>query len=320
MAWAFILMPGCADPEAGPIIDFEELPLGAFPRLQEIRSGAYDLNNLTTSNYEHVIDFVDGSEGDQVAQYRILVGFDDNNPDNGDDSQETVEFRVFEPGDFSVLPETGNLGMTLTIGFTEVANFLGVAADDVLTGDRFRFRTEIVKSDGRLFNSVNSTPAVTNAFGGIWNWDVLASCPLDDDSFVGTYRISYGGEALPQWLVFNEPVTPMGETLDRTVELVAPPGQSTRRTFNYGTYYVPGYNFSTRDISLDFACTVLTHSNIDTGAGCGSGSIQATQREPTPFDIGDDTTFEVKLTDAPAGFDGGCGLTAREYNIVFTKQ
>ncbi|MEM6770883.1 MAG: hypothetical protein AAF597_09890, partial [Bacteroidota bacterium] len=320
LAWGIILLPGCADPDAVPIIDFDGgLGLGAFPRLQEIRSGAYDLNDLNNSTYVHEVDFVDGAAGVEVAEYRILVGFDDNNPENGDESREVVTFRTFGPEDFAVFAETGNLGMTLNLGFTEVAGALNVTAEDVLTGDRFRFRTEILKEDGRVFSSTNSTPAVTNAFGGIWNWDVLASCPLPDDMFVGSYSIDYG-YVYDECIIFDEPVTPFGVPLDRTVTFVAPPGQATRRTFNYGPYMVPGYNFSTRDIQLDFACTVLTHSNIDSGAGCGAGSIQATQTGAAPFDLADDTTFEVEFIDFAAGFDGGCGLTPKAFSIVFTKE
>ncbi len=313
-------MSGCTDPEAGPIINFDGgLPLGAFPRLQEIRSGSYDLNNLGTSTYEHFVDFVDGNGGTDIASYRVLVSFDDNNPDNGDATTETREFLEFSQDDFSVFDESGNLSTTLAISFTQVAGFLGIAAEDVLTGDRFRFRTEITKNDGRVFSSANSTPAITNAFGGIWNWDVVASCPLDNDNFVGEYDIEYG-YVYDEFPLFDLPVTPFGVPLNRTVTLVAPSGQDTRRTFNYGTYLVPGYNFSTGDIALDFACTVMTHSNIDSGAGCGTGSIQAVQKEPTPFDIMDDSTFEVKFIDFATGFDGGCGVEPREFSVIFTKQ
>ena len=43
-----------------------------------------------------------------------------------------------------------------------------------------------ITSGGGVFSSANSTPAVTNAFGGIWDFNVNATCPLGDDFFTGT--------------------------------------------------------------------------------------------------------------------------------------
>lgn len=307
---------GCMDEEDGPIIIFDGgLEIGAFPRLQEVRSGDFDLNDLTGSTYEHFVDFVDGNGGEDVETYRILVAFRSVSGDQG----ETIVFREIPATEFENFDGTGNKAFTLTIPFTEVAGSLNINPEDVVSGDRFRFRTELVNRDGQVFNSANSRPAVTNAFGGIWNWDVTASCPLDDNSFVGTYSIEYG-YVYDEFELFEQPVTPFGVPLARTVELAFSPGQRTRRTFNYGSYLVPGFNFSTDDISLDFACTVLTHSNINSGEGCGPSPIQAVQNGQGEFDLTDDTSFTVELIDFAPGFDGGCGPAPREYSVVFTKQ
>jgi hypothetical protein len=247
------------------------------------------------------------------------VSFDDNNPDNGDLSTESTLYKSFGPSDFATTGSKGNLGLTVTIPFSEIAGFVDAGNEgDVISGDRFQFRTEIVHTDGRVFSSSNSTPAVTNAFGGIWNFNVNATCPLDDSDFAGDYAIEYGS-VYPAFALFGADVQPFGPTIGRTVTLGLVSGSTTRRSFNYGTYLLPGYGFGTTDVTLTFSCDRVTSSNIDSGAGCGGGSIQASQTGVASFDLTDDSTWTIEYMDfAP---DGGCGpsQTDNPFSVVFTK-
>ena len=317
---ACVALTGCKDEDLSPVITQDNLLFGAFPFLEELRSGEFDLANLSTSVYEMDVTFVDNAGGADVAQYNIYVAFDDNNPGNGDLSTESTLFRSFGPSDFMVMGSKQNLGLTVRIPFSEVAAFVGAGADGaVISGDRFQFRTEVVKEDGRVFSSDNSTPAVTNAFGGIWDFNVNATCPLSEDQFVGTYAVEYGYvyDAFP---LFGAMVQPFGPEIGRTVTLSTVSGSTTRRSFNYGVYLVPGYNFGTDDITLEFACDVVTSSAIDSGAGCGGGSIRAVQVNTASFDLSDDSTWTIEYE----GFgpnDGGCGVAeVKPFSVVFTKQ
>ena len=321
VAAALIMATGCKDEDSGPVIDFDTLStssesLGAFPRLQSLDFAEFDLANLNSSVYQHTVDFVDGNSSNDVATYRILVAFDDNNPDNGDNTTDFAVYREVDVQAQSTDPETGNKSYTLTIPFADVAAFVGAEATDIISGDRFQFRTEVVKNDGRVFNSVNSTPAVTNAFGALWNFNVNATCPLADDAFTGDYAIEYG-YVYDQFPLFGAPVQPFGPTIDRTVTLSTVAGSTTRRSFNYGTYLVPGYGFGTSDITIEFACDIVTTTNIDSGAGCGGGSIQASQIGAAPFDLSDDSTWTIEYSDFSP--DGGCGVAPVDFSVVFTK-
>jgi len=317
LAACLIVMTGCKDDELAPVIIFEELEIGAFPFLNELKTAEFDLADLAGSAYEMDVYFVDGEAGAKVAQYNVFVAFDDKNPGNGDLSTETALFKSFTPADFATIGDKGNLGTTVRIPFSEVAAFVGAGAEgDVISGDRFQFRTEIVTTTGTTFNSVNSTPAVTNAFGGIWNFNVNATCPLSNDAFVGDYAIEYG-YVYDVFPLFGAPVQPFGPTIGRTVTLSTVAGSSTRRSFNYGTYLVPGYNFGTSDITLEFACDVLTSDNINSGAGCGSGSLQAAQEGEVSFDLDDDSTWTIEYLDFNP--DGGCGVSTMPFSVVFTK-
>lgn len=321
VAATMVMFTGCKDEEAGPVIDFGTLPLGAFPRLQQLDFAEFDLADLTGSVYQHTVDFVDGNASADISEYVILVAFDDNNPDNGDLSTDFAEYdRINVASLTDVDPETGNKTFTLTIPFSDVATFVGAGgAGDVISGDRFQFRTELIKTDGRVFNSVNSTPAVTNAFEGIWNWNVNATCPLTADQFSGAYAITYG-YVYDEFPLFGAPVQALGNPpLDLTVDLATVAGSTTRRTYNVGTTVNPGYQFGASTSTLEFACDIVTTTAIDSGAGCGGGSIAAVQNGTAPFDLNDDSTFTIEFTEYGAN-DGGCGVGALDYSLVFTKQ
>jgi len=319
LAACLIMMTGCKDEDAAPVIVFDELEVGAFPFLNELKTAEFDLADLAGSAYEMDVYFVDGVGGDNVAQYNVFVAFDDNNPDNGDLSTESMLYKSYTPADFAALGSKGNLGLTVSIPFSDVAAFVGAGGEgDVVSGDRFQFRTEIITTGGTNFNSINSTPAVTNAFGGIWNFNVNATCPLDNAAFAGDYSIEYGSvyDAFP---LFGAAVQPFGPTIGRTVTLALVSGSSTRRSFNYGAYLLPGYGFGTTDITLEFACNIMTSSNIDSGAGCGGGSIQARQDGVAPFSLTDDSTFTIDYLDFGVT-DGGCGVPGElPFSVVFTK-
>ncbi|THH40263.1 hypothetical protein [Neolewinella litorea] len=320
LALIALVVAGCADPEKTPIVTQDTLLFGAFPRLVELRAGEFDLANLATSAYEMEVDFVDNAGGEDVAQYNIYVAFDDNSTAGGrqDYSTESKLFKTYEPSDFRAGPN-GNLGVDVSIPFSEVAAFVGVPIDSVLSGDRFQVKTEVVKEDGRVFGSANSTSAVTSAFGGIFDFNINATCPLPDDRFSGEYTITYG-YVYDEFALFGAPVQALGnEPFSRTVTLSTVAGSTTRRTFDVGVYVAPGYNFNGGTVTLDFACNEVRSTAIDSGAGCGSGSIAATQKGTAPFSLTDDSSFTIEYTDFGAT-DGGCGVAGRDFSLVFTKN
>ncbi|MFT4751802.1 MAG: hypothetical protein ACI819_002256 [Neolewinella sp.] len=319
LAAACVVMSSCVDEERSPVITQDNLLFGAFPFLNELKTGVFDLADLAGSAYEMDVYFIDNAAGADVAQYNIYVAFDDNNAGNGDLSTERTLFKSFGPSDFAPLGDKGNLGMTVRISFTEIAAFVGAGAEgDVISGDRFQFSTEVVKEDGRVFASTNSTPAIINAFGGIFDFNVNATCPLPDDVFVGMYAVEYG-YVYDVFPLFGADVQPFGPTIDRIVE-VGLGNSSIRRSFNYGGYLLPGYGFGTSDVTLEFACDVVTSSAVDSGAGCGGGSIAAVQVNSASFDLADDSTWTIEYE----GFgpnDGGCGVPElKPWSVVFTKQ
>ena len=321
LALAAVVVVGCADEELQPAVTQETLLFGAFPRLVELRTGEFDLADLTGSAYEMEVDFVDNAGGADVAQYKVFVSFDDNTVDSTgtDFSTDYAEYRVYTPADFTEGPN-GNLGLTVNLPFSDVANFTGVPLDTVQSGDRFQVRTEVVKTDGRVFSSVNSTPAITSAFGGIFNFNINATCPLPDEMFSGAYTLEYG-YVYDQITFFGQPVQALGPPpLNRAITLEPVAGSTTRRTFNIGTLLAPGtYQGNGGTVTLDFACNRVTSTGASVGLTCGEGNIGNHQVGVAEFDLDDDSTFTIEYEDFGTT-DGGCGTAAQAYSLVFTKN
>jgi len=322
LAAVAIVVSGCTKEGSEPVLTQDNLLFGAFPFLNELKTGEFDLANLGTSAYAMDVYFVDNQAGAAVAQYNVYVSFDDNNADNGDLSTESTLWKSFGPSDFASLGDKGNLGMTLSIPFSEIAGFVGAGnTGDVISGDRFQFRTEIVHTDGRVFSSSNSTPAVTNAFGGIWDFNVNATCPLADGDFVGDYGVSYG--------YIYDPYTIFGRVIqgwypapmDETVTLALKPGSTTVRSFDV-QYLVPSDLQSGLTIELEFACDVVTAVSSDSGVRCAGAGWRPVQINTAAFDLMDDTTWTVEFRDwGGEDNNGSCGdIPAQEYSVVFTKR
>jgi hypothetical protein len=264
------------------------------------------------------VDFVDGVAGANVAQYNVYINFDGETMNTP-----SLLFKSLTPSDFTTGPN-GNLGVDLTIGFAEAATFTGVDVNSIAAGERFQVRTEIVKTDGVTFNSVNSTAAVTNAFGGIWNFNINATCPLSEGTFLGAYKLSYDGVYDPIANLFGAAgCQALGnDPLDLAIDVRAVAGSTTRREFD--VVFFPNCGWATDvTINLDFVCTIIDAGGAKTGTTCISGEgFGSSQEGEATFNFDDDSTFSITYRDLGPGNDAGCGPTfdGLIYTLVFTKQ
>ena len=309
IAAATLAFGACADEELAPIITFTDLEVGAFPRLVSLDAGEYDLESLGSTAIQWTVEFVDGGDGSEVSNYRVYGTFQDRNPDfMGDKSSDRILIRDVGPGDFGT-SEEGLPSYTFTLPATEVFSLFGVEADDLAPGDRLFIQTEVEKN-GIVYNVDNSTSAITAAFGGLLNYNAVFTCPLPDDFLVGDYRISYtdGDPNGGFGSIFGDDGT--------TVTLGLVPGSSTRRQYDAG--YLPGIGpFDVTGV-IDFVCTTTNPLTIDSGVGCGGGSIEIGSGGSGEFDISDDGEFVVNYIQFSA--DGGCGVAPAPVQLTFTKQ
>ena len=295
---------GCEDEELKPIVQFDDLSIGAYPRLVNFEAGEYDLLNLDETAVRYTVEFVDGGDGSQVDAFRVYALFDDNDASNGDQSAGEILLRDVGPDDFSI-GENGLPQYTIELSASEVGMAFGVNLDSLSPGDRVQIRTEVDKGE-ITFTDDNSTSAVTTAYGGIFNYNGAFTCPLEDDFLVGDYNFTYAG---------GDPDGGFGDIFgaEGTVTLELVPGSTTRR--QYAASYIGGFDVTG---VIDFVCDQAVGLSIDTGVGCGGGSIVLGQGASGGFDIDDENTgFSVEYVQFQE--DGGCGAPRTPVTIQFTK-
>ncbi len=301
-----LIFTSCKDDELTPVLTFEKATVGAYPRLVNLISNELDLANLSAAVYEYEVDFVDKEDGNLVEQYKIDVEFFDNNPDNGDSSQASKTFKTFGKSDFSTSSK-GNPGMKIKITLDELLKFFDIKAEDIKPNDQFGFYTTVTDDQGRTYGSTNSSSTVRgSAFQGFFDNSVKATCPLPNDKFVGTYKVSYepGGDAGYGYPIGTE-----------TVDLTLVSGSTTKRSFE--TAYIGSFGMTCQ---IDFVCDIVEFLPADAGAGCGGGSITIVQDpdKPNPADISDDSEIRLNIIDFDT--DGGCGQPKTPKVLILTKQ
>ncbi len=189
LAVIMAMMTSCADEELAPILTFESAGKGAFVRLVQEGDKLINLFDVESSAYTFEVEFVDEAQGANVSEYVILMTYSDNNPDNGDASVGPVEFRRFGQGDFST-NANGFVGVPpITITSADVLSTAGTNAESILPGDEFNFSSQVIKTDGSIFTSANSsaTVATSAAFASHFTFTLPVGCPSD---LTGTYTFT----------------------------------------------------------------------------------------------------------------------------------
>lgn len=188
MAVALLFTFACEDEDRLPIVVLDTVEKGAYPRLIDETDKLINLFDVPGSSYTYNIEFVDIEGGTLIEEYVLDLVYDDNNPDNGDNSTGPVEFLRFSSSEFSE-GENGFLkAPTITITGPEAFAAAGVTEEDVLAGDNFNFVGRIILTDGRVFSQTNSSATVVGpAFRGHFNFTMPAGCPSD---LAGTYEFT----------------------------------------------------------------------------------------------------------------------------------
>jgi len=307
---AFLLILSCGkDEELGPIITVETAEIGAFPRLVELKTGEYDLANISSSAYAHEVEFQSIDAGANVDAYVITVAYKDNNPDNGENSKDAIEFKNFSQGDFGD-SALGLRNISVSFPFTEVAAALGVDASTVGPGDEFNFSSEVRLNDGRVFAGSNTeSTLLSSAFRGYFDWTVKATCPIEDTAFSGMYTISFPSAGNAYGPAYED---------GATVEVVPVAGSSTLREFT--SNFLPAIGPFPDVTRFDIVCDQAVLISGNTGVGCGGTIIFGPGASSAPLDLTDDSTivFFVDEGANPGNCGGQAGTT--DSMLTLTKQ
>lgn len=187
-ALSILFLASCADENLKPIITFDDSGKGAYPRL--ISEGVRDINlfDIGGSTYSYSVEFVDIDGGNSVASYDLTVTFEDNNPDNGDNSAGPVALRSYSSSEFTTNADGFKALDNVSVSANDVMSAIGVTADLLGPGDVFKVKGSVTTTDGSVYGASNSSPSVKGAaFRGHFDYNMAASCPTALD---GTYDVS----------------------------------------------------------------------------------------------------------------------------------
>ena len=301
-----LLLASCADEELAPIIQFDELEIGAFPRLVSFDVGEYDLNDLGNTAVMYTVELVDKEPGSEIVNYSVFARY----VAPGRDTTDEVQIRNIDVASLPV-NENGFPQVTITIPSTEIVSTFGLNADNIEKRDRVEYRTTVTKSNGLTFGENNSSSAISNAFQGLLDFNAVYTCPLPDGTFQGKYNVE---------LIDGTNSSAFGTVISLgELEVNPRAGLTTvRRVPNTLFPQIGGFS---RNLDIEFTCDEVNARTTDTGLACDGGSIiiGTPARDPfTSFNFNDDSTFDVKF-DLFTGGDGNCGLSPEVVTLRFTK-
>ena len=181
-----ILFTACKDDDLAPIATFDAAEKGAYVRLIEQANSDVNLYSIENSVMNYSVEFVDLEQGQLVSEYRLQLSYEDNNPENGDNSTGPVEFRNWSAADFTT-NQDGFMGLEdIKITAMEAISSLGLQAEEIMSADRFRFIGSVITTSGQTFTRQNSSAAVNgSSFRGFFDFSMTAFCP---SSLEGTYQ------------------------------------------------------------------------------------------------------------------------------------
>ncbi|MEM1122239.1 MAG: hypothetical protein AAGJ18_17470, partial [Bacteroidota bacterium] len=246
-----MLATSCKDEDLAPIATFDAAQKGAYVRWTEQGSTLVNLLDVNGSAFTYSIEFVDLEQGNLVSEYRLQLIYEDNNPENGDNSAGPLEFRSWSASEFETTA-TGFKGLSnITITGPEAIAAAGTTADQVLAGDNFRFVGSVTTTEGTTHNFSNSSSTVNGAaFRGFFNFTMPAACPSDlTGSFAYSSADSWCGQ---------------GAVPDGTVDIVAQGGGVyTFSDFSFGAYG-PCYGSTADQPALTFTevCTEVSFTGF----------------------------------------------------------
>jgi len=195
----FLLFTGCDDGDKIANQIFDEAARGVALRTIEVLDNEIAINldgSLDPAGrFAVILEEQDQEDGALLGSVEVFIGFEDNTSGGVDNSTaevlaETIPASSFSPGEFG-LPV-----IEYAISGQEMQTVLGLSGDQIMGGDQFSIRFEVVLTDGRRFSAADNTGTLTgNFFRSPFLYNATIVCPPIPPT-AGTWTIvqndSYG--------------------------------------------------------------------------------------------------------------------------------
>jgi len=296
-----------SDPDLPIPLDETMENTGAFLRVLNVETAAFDILNLETAAYEFSAEYWD-DEGqtllDNVTFYASYQSVDGSEVERA--SFKTVDFSEFSEHETSGWPSNN-----FSLAIADINAALGIAAEDNSLGDRYQIDWTLNLTDGRSFTVDDMSPAIS---GGFFNSPSFAnvdvSARIEPELFVGTYRFTQqnNGSLGPVFGVPN-----VYSAMEFEAELsVDPNNDFNGRVFEEAYLAAFGNSPHSNPIIIRLAedtdnNSVTLASSYNSGLGCGGPALQlgAETQQVSQFDLEDDSEFIFALTENTESACGG---------------
>lgn len=288
----------CEDEDKNPF-DVAAFDNGAVLRTIAINSGSLDLFNLNTANFEVVLEFFAGGQGQDnslLESVDVFLRFRDNTSFNGTNNVAERFFRNIPASAFQIGP-SGFPRTTLNISANDALDALGLTAADIDGGDILAIRVALKLTTGQVFSTENRSGDIPSPFfASPFSYDAPIVCELSTTFLTGSYQAT-----------IIENGNPFGPSIPEGIYNISSIS-GTRRTMNVDWIGPGGFPF---DMIFDLVCgrTVVPNQQSGGGVGCGGGAITMSTSVGSEgaFNPNDDSSFTLEFRDFVA--DGGCGVS-----------
>ncbi|GEM_PF-1449737 len=251
-----IFLSACRDENLAPIATFDASEKGAYVRVVTQNNGNVDLTDLANSVMEYTVEFVDLEQGNLVSEYDLQITYEDNNPQNGDNTKGPVAFRTYEAAEFTTNKEGFKSLENIQITAQQALDAIGIGAEDILSGDKFKFIGSVTTTGGANFNAANSSASVNGtAFRGFFNFTLSAFCP---SSLEGDYRYTTTAASI----VCPQDGTTASNDLSGTVSVISAGNEVySLSDWSFGSYavcYKPTSKADFKTLQFTDTCSEVT--------------------------------------------------------------
>lgn len=135
----------------------DNLATGAYPRKID-ESGSFKMSDIAGSKLIFVVEFEDGSKGENVARYDWAVEHRDISA--GGNISNGANLRSIPASQFTINGD-GYQQADIEITLQEVLDVLGLTEQEIEANDSFRFYAELHMNDGVSYDYNNSSSLIS---------------------------------------------------------------------------------------------------------------------------------------------------------------
>ena len=174
--FASLVFIGCQKEGGNPLADIANLSVGAYPTLTSTENVNFDLSQIATSTVGiTVTEYETSNPGSKIESINVYV----------------VKGASTDRSIWKLVKNVAYSGPTaLTVTGAEMGTALGVNPSTFNPGDFYTFYNQVVTSDGRKFDIVNTPLALgTNSnYNAAFVWQAYITCPFTG-GMEGNYEV-----------------------------------------------------------------------------------------------------------------------------------